>query len=90
MGKDVQIIRNITETAGKDLPEKMMKDAFIALTLSLLGEFFLSGDTKMVVLQGMLGNLKDTGRYTEKEIDDFRECMNKVIKMFMTKNDFMG
>jgi len=76
--------------ASKVLPEKMMSDAFIALSLSLLQESFMSSDTKLFILQNMLDNLKQTGKYTEKEMDNFKDCMNQVIKMFMTTNSFMG
>lgn len=71
------------------IPENMVKDAFSALALSVLGEFFLSGDSKYFIFQGMLSNLEKMN-YSEKEIEKFKVAVNEAIKKFHKPNDFMG
>jgi hypothetical protein len=74
---------------GEPVTDKMMADCFKALALSILGEFFMSSDTKYFIFMGMLNNLEKVG-YTEEQIDIIRERTNRIIQTYHTKNDFMG
>ena len=65
------------------------EDAFLALSLSVLGEAFQSSDMKVLQMYKLLSFLKEMG-YNKDEVLDFKKklivCMNK----FMPVNDFMG
>lgn len=84
--KEVQII-NSWKNSG--FPDHMMKDAFAALSLAILGEFWLSGDTKALIFYAMIGNLEKMG-YSEEELNNFKEAVNKAYKTFHKPNSFMG
>lgn len=71
------------------IPDMMCKDAFIALSVSLLQEFFMSGDTKYMIFQGMLSNLEKMG-YSQKDMEKFRKAVNESFEKFHTANSFMG
>jgi len=74
---------------GINIPENMVKDAFPALALAILQEYFLSGDTKKFMFYGMLSNLKKMG-YSENEIEDFKKGVNECFAKFHKPNGFMG
>lgn len=74
---------------GINIPDKMVKDAFPALALSILQEYFLSGDTKVVIFQGMLHNLEKMN-YSKEEIEEFRKAVNVCFDKFHKPNGFMG
>lgn len=65
------------------------KDCFTALFMALLGEFFLSGDTKYFIIQGMFSKLEAAG-YTEEQIDHFRVMVSEVYEKYNQTNSFMG
>jgi hypothetical protein len=72
-----------------DLPEGAIRDCFVALTMSIMGEFFMSSDTKYFIILGMISNLEAMG-YSPEDIDKFKICMDKILKTFHKPNDFMG
>lgn len=74
---------------GINIPQKMMSDAFAALSVSILQEFFMSGDTKYMVFQGMISNLEKMG-YSENDIEEFRTATNTAFEKFHNPNSFMG
>lgn len=74
---------------SSSLPEGMMRDCFVALTMSIMGEYFISGDTKYFIFHGMIGNLEKMG-YSTDEIEKFKDIVNKLLATFHKKNDFMG
>jgi hypothetical protein len=74
---------------GINIPEQMIKDGFAALSISILNEYFLSGDTKVVIFQGMLHNLKNMGHKNE-DIEEFRKAINECFRKFHKPNGFMG
>lgn len=71
------------------IPDEMFKDAFAALTISILKEFMMSSDSKYFLFQGMLYNLEKMG-YTKEEMENFTSCMDVAFKKFHKPNDFMG
>ena len=66
-----------------------MKDAFVALSLSLMREMFLSSDTKYFIFLGMKHNLEEMG-YDAKSIKTFLEAVDKARANHTTVNNFMG
>jgi len=74
---------------GINIPECMIKDAFPALALAILQEYFLSGDTKKMMFYGMLSNLEKMG-YSENECEEFKGAINDCFKKFHKPNGFMG
>jgi len=74
---------------GINIPDSMIKDAFPALALSILNEYFLSGDTKYFIFQGMLHNLEKMN-YSAEEIEEFRKAINVCFAKFHKPNGFMG
>lgn len=74
---------------GIKIPDSMLKDAFPALTLAILNEFFLSSYTKYFIFQGMLSNLEKMN-YSEEEIEEFRKAINQCYANFHKPNGFMG
>lgn len=74
---------------GINIPESMIKDAFPALALAILNEFFLSGDTKYFIFQGMLHNLEKMN-YSEEELNEFKKAVNVCFAKFHKPNGFMG
>lgn len=85
--KDDKIVR--LEGWKNSIPDHMLKDAFAALSLSLLGEFFVSGDTKQMIFYGMMGNLEKMG-YSEEDLNAFKKGMNEAYQKFHKPNGFMG
>lgn len=81
--------RNDIHNFKSNLPTNMTSDAFTALCVSILQEFFMSTDAKTMIFEGMLYNLKTMG-YTEIEMDKFRERVNQAIITFHKPNSFMG
>lgn len=87
----------ITSSKGKLLTQEedfkevslaMRSDAFSALVVSVLQEWFLSSDMKALVLLGTIEKLKT--KYSEKEIEAFRTGLVEIVNRFQKKNDFMG
>lgn len=95
MGKEVSNIADAQLTilsesvAKKKIPDKMMRDAFMALSVSIFQEFFLSSDTKFFLFNGMKVNLQEMG-YSDEEMKDFVDAFNEAVKQFNQKNSFMG
>lgn len=71
------------------IPDSMINDAFTALCLSILGEFFMSGDAKYFIFQGMLSNLEKKG-YSKEEMDNFKEATKRIFDTYHKPNGFMG
>lgn len=74
---------------GIKIPDSMVKDAFPALALSILQEYFLSGDTKVCIFHEMLHNLEKMN-YSKEEIEEFRKAVNLCFAKFHKPNGFMG
>lgn len=74
---------------GINVPENMVKDAFPALALAILQEYFLSGDTKKFMFYGMLSNLEKMG-YSKNEVEEFKKGVNECFAKFHKPNGFMG
>lgn len=74
---------------GINIPDSMVKDAFPALALAILQEYFLSGDTKVCIFHGMLHNLEKMN-YSSEEIEEFRKAINQCYAKFHKPNGFMG
>ena len=66
-----------------------MKDAFVALSLSIMRETFMSSDTKYFIFLRMKGNLEEMG-YDEKSIQIFLQAVDKARANHTTANNFMG
>lgn len=60
------------------LPEGMMRDCFVALTMSIMGEYFISGDTKYFIFHGMIGNLEKMW-YSTDGIEKFKDIVSDFI-----------
>jgi hypothetical protein len=71
------------------LPDGMINDAFTALCLSILGEFFMSGTTKYFIFQGMLDNLEKKG-YSKEDMNKFKEATQRIFDTYHKPNSFMG
>ena len=71
------------------IPEKMTKDGFAALALSILQDMFISSDMKIMIFEGMLHNLKMMN-YSKEDVETFRVAVNEAYKKFHTPNSFMG
>jgi hypothetical protein len=74
---------------GINIPENMIKDAFPALALAILQEWMMSGITKQLIFESMMGNLKKMN-YQEEEIDEFKKAVNECFAKFHKPNGFMG
>lgn len=74
---------------GCAIPDNMIKDAFAALALAVLQDFWLSGDTKTMLFHDTISNLKQMN-YSEEDIEKFRVALNKTYKKFHKPNGFMG
>jgi len=74
---------------GINIPESMIKDAFPALALAILNEFMMSGDSKVLLFEGMIYNLEKMN-YSKKELEQFRLAVNDCFKKFHKPNGFMG
>ena len=72
-----------------NIDDELMRNAFIALALSILRDGMISSDCKYFIFQGMLNNLKDMGCPQDKG-EVFRNAMNEAIKKFSVTSDFMG
>jgi hypothetical protein len=83
----VVIAQNTFDSSA--LPEGTMRDCFVALTMAIMNEFFMSGDTKMMIFYGMISNLEKMG-YSPDEIEKFKVAINKLLATFHKKNSFMG
>lgn len=77
------------ETGEKLINEKVMADCFVAMTLSMLQQHFMSSDLKYFIVEGMYSNLKEKG-YTEEELDKVKIAMRNIVAKYNTQNDFMG
>lgn len=85
--KDNQLIKdNIVKL---DIPDSMINDAFTALCLSILGDFFLSGDTKYLIFHGMLSKLEEKG-YSKEDMKKFKEATQIIFDTYHKPNGFMG
>lgn len=80
---------NAIEVFMGNLPEKIIKDAFVSLALSVLKEPMMTSDTKFFIFNGMFSNLKKMG-YSDEDIEKFGAGIEKAKKAFMTVNSFMG
>ncbi|MBK7362701.1 MAG: hypothetical protein IPJ01_10435 [Micavibrio sp.] len=94
MEKEVEIINTkklpeVKQENAISLPDGMINDAFTALCLSILGEFFMSGDTKYLIFQGMLSNLKEKG-YSEEDMNKFKDATKRIFDTYHKPNGFMG
>lgn len=79
----------ILKTTTAQVPDKMMKDAFIGLSVAMFQEFFMSSDLKYLLFSAMLSNLEKMG-YTPEEMNTFKSSLNESIQKFNQRNDFMG
>lgn len=73
----------------KSLPDGMMRDCFVALSMALMNEWMMSSDTKAIILLGMISNLEKMG-YPDEDVDKFRLIMVKLMETFHKQNSFMG
>jgi hypothetical protein len=94
LSKSVEIIKEnelpeVKQVNAISLPDGMLNDAFTALCLSILGEFFMSGDTKYFIFQGMLSNLEKKG-YSEEDMNKFKEATQRIFDTYHKPNGFMG
>jgi hypothetical protein len=80
---------NIDVWRGCAIPDNMIKDAFAALTLSILHDMWLSTDTKQMIFYGMIGNLEQMN-HSEEDMVKFKAAVNTAFKTFHKPNDFMG
>ncbi len=64
-------------------------NAFVALSLGIMQEHFMSGDTKYFLFLNMGHNLEKMG-YSKEAINDFFKLVDKARAAFTTRNDFMG
>ena len=76
-------------TAFETVDDALMRDAFTALSLSILRDNMITSDTKYFIFQGMMENLKKMGCPQDKG-EVFRNAMNEAIKKFSITSDFMG
>lgn len=80
---------NIDVWRGCAIPDNMIKDAFAALTLSILHEMWLSTDTKQMIFSDMVRNLEKMN-YSAEDMDKFKSAVNEAFQKFHKPNDFMG
>lgn len=71
------------------ISDELMRDAFTALSLSVLRDFMISSDTKYFIFEGMMSNLRKMNHPPE-EIEAFRNGMNVAIAKFSRTSSFMG
>lgn len=67
---------------------QMMQDGFATLLVTMLREPFLSGDSKYLIITGMLDKLG--AKYSPVEIEEFKEGVKRVAAAYNNVNDFMG
>ena len=70
------------------VPAQMMQDGFASLLVTMLREPFLSGDTKYLIISGMLDKLSK--KYSPEEMNKFKAGINRVVAAYNNVNDFMG
>ena len=64
-------------------------NAFVALSVALMQEYFMSSDTKYFIFLGMKRNLEKLG-YSAESIEEFLEAVDKARAAFTRTNGFMG
>lgn len=74
---------------GINIPENMIKDAFPALALAILNEWMMSGITKQLIFEAMIGNLEKMN-YSKEQLDEFKKAVNVCFAKFHKPNGFMG
>jgi hypothetical protein len=75
--------------SGK-MTEKTAKVAFVGLLFSMMREPFMSGDTKAIVIYGMM-NIVNQSDLSEEEYEYLSNCVEEVQKFFNARrNSFMG
>ena len=79
----------ILKTTSSEIPDAMMKDAFIALTVAMFQEWSLSSSHKYFLFAGLLTNLEQMG-YGVEEMNAFKTSLNESIQKFNKTNSFMG
>ncbi len=77
------------ESGERILSDKIMADCFVALTLSMLEQYFMSSDLKYFIIHDMYSNLKERG-YTEEQLDKVKIAMHNIVAKYNTRNNFMG
>ena len=77
------------EKGERILSDRIMSDCFVSMSVSLLTQFFLSSDSKYLIIQGMYTNLRIMG-YTEDEVKVIQNGMIEIADKLHIKNDFMG
>lgn len=77
------------ENGDRIISEGVMADCFVAITLSMLQQHFMSSDLKYFIIHDMYSNLKERG-YTEEELDRVKIAMHNIVAQYNTRNDFMG
>lgn len=80
---------NLSPFTEEQIPDAMMRDAFIALSLSVLRDGWISSDTKYFIFDGMMKNLEGAG-YSVEQREQFRTAMNIAAQRFSVTNNFMG
>ena len=87
--KDIKPIKNTVEPKMRQISLQMRADAFMCLTLAVMGEWMLSSATKELMFDSMGRKLREFG-YSEEEMKNFAEALNEAYQKFATYNDFMG
>ena len=78
-----------TFMAEQILEANLRADCFVALSLTLLGEFFMSGMTKQLIFASMIENLTKMG-YSEDQLEEVKVGLNNLFTAFHKPNSFMG
>lgn len=63
--------------------------AYMALTLSLLKEPFMSSISKQFIISGSFSYLRDMG-YSDEEMEFYVSKVQEIVDMNIVVNDFMG
>lgn len=87
-GKELQP-NNSINLSDINFPNEMMRDCFIAMSMKILNEFFMSTMQKQKIFYGSLAYLKQMG-YNDEQITTIKTGMDELIKRFHKPNDFMG
>lgn len=97
-GADTVVGKKVTTLVTQEVavsPDKMAAvslqmraDAFAAMTVAMLQEFFMSSDIKSIILMSTLRHLEK--KYNEDEMEVFRTAMIEIVNKYTKKNGFMG
>ena len=78
------------ESDLKGLGPDIMKDCFVALTVIMLKEPFMSSEIKHIILLNTVSFVRKTGKYSEEQILQLAGAFDEIKKTYMTTNSFMG